>query len=392
MRRTLALVATLALSGTALVAIATQAPAGATGSVNVSPSTNLTDGAVVTVSWTGLTPNGTPSIVQCKNAPSTGASGADCEFQTLQVASDGSNGSGAGSDTFIVHDTNGLAQINSHTEVKCDSSTSGSILVVDNPNDPSSGSYKTITCQGSATIVSPPHVLLSCTGLSQIATVSPALGSNSARYTKMGSKDSDGTKTEFGTSASIPADATSCAVDSGIRTDNVGTNVGTKLNPYDNQSGGQSPLTTTTATAKTSISVDGSATCQTVAQPSVLGAYPQAYPLHGKITMKFDQLVGGKQLQLQALVTLSKDTNDPDPSHYALTGVVAKGPGIGGTLSATVRLWPTTSTKNLNPDECTDSDVTDDALDASLSEMALTLADGADQNTTVDPLTVTIPA
>ena len=56
-----------------------------------------------------------------------------------------------------------------------------------------------------------------------------------------------------------------------------------------------------------------------------------------------------------------------------------------------MKLVPTTSIKNINPGECSDPDVTDDANNASLTEMALTLADGADQNTAVDPWVVTIP-
>jgi len=144
MRRTLA---TLAIAGMAV--FATAAPAGATGSVTVTPGTNLSDGTVVTVSWTGLSPGATPSIVQCKDAPTTGASGADCEFLTLQVASDASNAQGAGSDTFTVHDTNGLAALNARTGVLCDSAHPGSILVLDNPNDNTTGAYHQITCVGS---------------------------------------------------------------------------------------------------------------------------------------------------------------------------------------------------------------------------------------------------
>jgi len=131
------------------VALCTATPAGAVGSVTVTPGTNLADGTSVTVSWTGLTANGTPSIVQCKDAPTTGASGADCEFLTLQVATDASNASGSGSDTFVVHDTAGLQALNSRTGVLCDASHAGAVLVLDNPNDLTSGAYKQITCTGS---------------------------------------------------------------------------------------------------------------------------------------------------------------------------------------------------------------------------------------------------
>lgn len=144
MRRILAV---LAIGGI-WAALAGTTPAGALGSVTVTPGTNLSDGTTVTVSWTGLTPGATPSIVQCKDAPTTGASGVDCEFLTLQVAADANNASGAGSDTFVVHDTNGLAALNSRTAVLCDADHPGSILVLENPNDPTTGSYKQITCTG----------------------------------------------------------------------------------------------------------------------------------------------------------------------------------------------------------------------------------------------------
>ncbi len=142
MGRTLA---ALTISG--LVALAAAAPAGAAGTVTVTPSTGLVEGTKVTVSWTGLAPNQTPSIVQCKDAPTTGASGADCEFLTLTTASDASNGSGAGMEKdVVVHDTAGLAALNSRTEVLCDGTHAGSILVLDNPNDNTTGAYKQITC------------------------------------------------------------------------------------------------------------------------------------------------------------------------------------------------------------------------------------------------------
>lgn len=154
MRRILA---SAAIAG--FIGLVAAAPAGAAGSVQVTPSSNLADGTSVTVSWSGLTPNGTPSIVQCKNAPTTGASGADCEFLTLQVASDASDGSGAGSDTFVVHDTAGLAALNSRTGVLCDATHPGSIQVLDNPNDNTTGSYKQITCTGSgAQVPETPYV------------------------------------------------------------------------------------------------------------------------------------------------------------------------------------------------------------------------------------------
>ena len=48
----------------------------------------------------------------------------------------------------MVHDSNGLAALNSRTGVLCDSTHAGSILVLDNPNDNTTGAYKQITCTG----------------------------------------------------------------------------------------------------------------------------------------------------------------------------------------------------------------------------------------------------
>jgi hypothetical protein len=390
MRRTFALLTAIGLVAAAMLALG-GTTAGATGTVNVTPSTNLASGTTVTVSWTGLQPFGTPSIVQCKNAPATGASGADCEFLTLQVAADASNASGAGSDTFVVRDSNALVAMNPRTEVRCDTATSGSILVVDNPNDPTSGSFKTITCSGSSTITPPVNVLLSCTGLRQIAALSPAMGSSSAKYVKASGKKSVGDRHEFGTNTTIPADATACDVGTGIRNNNPATDVGTKTNPFDDQTNGHQSLTTTGG--KVTLQLAGSATCQTEPQGTVNGSYPTAYPLQGKLAVTFDQTdAKGKPIVLQAYARLGHDVSDPDPTHWVLGGTVIKGPGVGGELSATVRMTPTTSTKNLNPGECTDSDVTDDANNASLTEVAFTLADGGDQDNLVDPLQVTLPA
>ena len=390
MRRTMAILATVALSAAAFFAAA--APASASGSVNVTPSTNLAGDTVVTVSWTGLTPNGTPSIVQCKNSPTTGAGGADCEFLTLQVAGDASNGSGAGSDTFVVRDSNGLLALNPRTEVRCDASTSGSIAVLDNPNDLNSGATKTISCVGAVPVVPTTHDLVSCTGTSLIAKPNPALGSNSAKYTKIAASKSKGDKTEFGTNAAIPADATTCAVDSGIRNENP-TSDSTKPNPFDNQTNLQSTLTTSNVTSKVTMVLSGSASCQTEAQATVNNAYPQAYPLQGKLIMSFNQTNAlGKQIKLLGYIHLGKDAADPDPSHFIVRGSVFSGPGIGAEIQGTIRMAPTSFVKNINPGECTDSDVTDDANDASITEMAVTLADGSDQDTTVDPLKVVIPS
>ncbi len=394
MRRTLAV---MAITGMTLfgVAQAVAQPAGAATAVSITPSTNLSGGNTVTVSWSGFAANGTPSLVQCNNSPSTGAGGADCEFLTLQVASDASNGAGTGSDTFTVRDSAGLASLNSRTDVRCDPTHSGSILVLDNPNDRNSGTFQTITCIGGTTLPPAPKVLVSCTGVNQIATVNPALGSNSAKFVKEVTKDSIGDKTEFGTNANVAADATTCAVDAGIRIDNAATDQGTtttKLNPFDNQSNGSASLTTVGALAKTVISLAGSSTCQTESQATIVKDYPRAYPLQGKVIMKFDQTFANLvPIQIQQYVRAGRDISDPNLSHVKLTGIVTKGPGLGGDVSATLRVWPTSNVKNINPLECSDADVTDDVNDATLTELAYTQADGSDGDTIVDPWTVTIP-
>lgn len=396
MRRTTAFLAALALAAPLVVTgvLASGTPAGATGTVTVTPNTNLAGGTLVTVNWTGLSPNGSPSIFQCKSAPTTGASGADCEFLTLQVASDNSNASGAGSDTFVVRDTAGLQALNSHTSIACDVAHPGAVVVVDNPEDLNSGSSQTITCQDPVPTAPVSHQLLSCGGISGIGTFSPAMGSNSAKYVKGAVSESKGDKHLFGSNALIAADSTTCAVDPSIATNNPATDslAGTtpKPNPFDDQTGGATTLTSTGTTAKTVLTLAGSATCQTEPQGTVNGGFPTAYALQGKLIMKFDQLVGGKPLQTQAYVHLTKDPSDPDPTHWKLDGSVALGVGIGGDLTGTVKIAPTTHVKNLNPNECSDADVTDDSLNATIAEVAVTLADGADQNSTVDPITVTV--
>lgn len=384
MRRTLATLATLALSG--ITAFAVASPAGAVGTVNVTPSSNLANGTVVTVSWTGLQPNGTPSIVQCKDAPTTGAAGADCVFLTLQTTLDGSNASGAGTDTFTVYNTNGLAALDPQTTVQCDDTHFGSILVLDNINDPSSGTYKSISCQGSAVVVTPPKTLLSCTGTSLVATVNPAMSSQSSKYTKVSGKGAvAGASSESGTNAAIPADATQCVVDAGIRNGNPSTNAGTKLNPYDDQTAGQGTSGAPLTASKLTLTLDGSASCQTTG--AAVTSYPQGYPLQGKAQMTFSQLGStGKALASQQYVRLGRDGADPDASHYTVTGIVIKGVGAGGTVGATIRMVPTADAKkNLNVGDCSNGDVA-----ASIGQVGISLADGSDQDAAADPWTVTI--
>jgi hypothetical protein len=237
------------------------------------------------------------------------------------------------------------------------------------------------TPAGAATTV------LSCNGLSQIVTMNPPTGSSSAKFLKWAVKDSDGSKTDlFGTP--VPADAFACGVDSGIRTTNAATNsTSGKDNPFDNQTDGAAFLTTSGPLAKTSMSLSGSGSCRTDVPDT---SFPSAYPIQGKATTKFDQTVLGKQIQMQSYIRLGADTPDPE-GDLTVRGIVIKGPGIGGEVRATLALFPTTSTKNVNVIDCSAALTPTPVGDAQVVEMKLGQADGSDPDSTVDPWEVVLP-
>lgn len=232
-----------------------------------------------------------------------------------------------------------------------------------------------------ATPASAETVALSCSGLSQIVTMNPPTGSSSAKYIKWAVKDSDGSKVDL-FSVPIPADALTCAVDSGIRTNQTTQDVKYLL---DDQSNGAATLTTAGPVAKTTMSFTGSGSCRTDVPET---SYPAAYPLQGKAIIKFDQLTAtSTNIQLQAYVRLQADAADPEDD-IAITGIVTKGPGIGGQVRGTFALFPTNSVKNINVIDCIAAVPAGNAVTV---EMKLSQADGSDPGAGIDPLEVVIP-
>ncbi len=226
--------------------------------------------------------------------------------------------------------------------------------------------------------------LLSCTGIAAIGTANPTLKSGDAAYTKVALKDSDGTKTDI-LAGPIPADATTCSVNAGIRTNQAGQDIKYVL---DDQTNGAASLTTTGALSKGVTTTSGSATCNS-ADPTLVTTFPTAYPLQGKLQYKFDQLDAlGHQILFQAYVRTGVDPADPTFGHITVKGIVIKGPGVGFDLAATFGFGATTSVKNLNLLDCVGNPA---AKNASIAELDLQQVDGSDVGTTVDPLTVSTP-
>jgi hypothetical protein len=231
-------------------------------------------------------------------------------------------------------------------------------------------------------------VLLSCTGMSKIVTMNPPTGSAGAKYLKWSVKDSDGTKFDlFG--APVPADALGCDVDTGIRTPNAATNSASgKDNPFDDQTNGHADLTTAGATAKSVMSLAGSGSCRTDVPDT---SYPSAYPIQGKVITKFDQTdASSKPISQLSYVRLDADPLDAE-GDIKVTGTVIKGPGTGGEVRATIALFPTNSTKNVNVIDCSPDFTPVPAGNAQVVEMKLGQADGSDAGTAIDPWVVAIP-
>lgn len=233
--------------------------------------------------------------------------------------------------------------------------------------------------------------LLSCTGIVGIGTANPTLKSGNAAYTKVALKDSDGTKTDV-LSGAIPADATTCSVDAGIRTNQGGQDIKYTL---DDQTNGAASLTTSGPIAKGGTTTVGSTTCNS-ADPALTTTFPTAYPLQGKLQYKFDQLDAlAHNIQLQAYVRTGVDPLDPTFGHITVKGIVIKGPGVGGDVKAVFAFGATTSVKNVNLLDCvanpSATTLANPAGVASLAELDLTQADGSDAGTGVDPLTVSLP-
>jgi hypothetical protein len=248
------------------------------------------------------------------------------------------------------------------------------------------------------------QTIMSCSGTIVVASLNPALGSGDAKYTKAGLKRLGPTEAASGKYnlsltgqedlGAPPSDTTSCAVDSGITTDVPATD-STKPNPFDNQTNGASTLDMTSPsiyTPKIAGKAAGSASCNRD-DTTLVTAYPQGYPLQGKMIYKYAQLnEKGKQIQNQFYIRLGTDPLDADITHITLEGIVIKGPGASGQVDGTFAFGAAYSPKkNLNLLDCTAT--TGNALgNASLGLLIIQQADGADADTAVDPLTVSIPS
>ena len=165
---------------------------GAVGSVTVSPNTGLTDGATVTVSWSGLRPNFTPLIEQCNAAPTD--PNRDCDFLTLVTSE--SNGTGSGSDTFTVFAGLGPSHL-----FACDIQNACTIRVADDPVDVTTGAQAPITFSTTATTTSSSSTTSSTSG----ATTS---SSSSTTSTSSASSTSTTSSPDGSTTTTTPGDST----------------------------------------------------------------------------------------------------------------------------------------------------------------------------------------
>jgi len=242
--------------------------------------------------------------------------------------------------------------------------------------------------------------LVTCNNTRIVALLNPTLGSSDAKYVKASVKRNDAANSakyhlsltgaeDLGPSAQ---DATTCTVDAGIKTNNPATNsAGGKDNPFDNQTNGQNLTMTGSTPFLPGISGTsaGSNTCNR-SDTTLDRDYPAAYPLQGKLIFKYNQAdAAAKQIQHQLYTRLGADDTDPDVTHITVRGIVIKGPGVGGDVHATFAFGAAFSSKNVNLGDCI---ATTAAGNASLAALLITPADGSDVGTTVDPLTITIPA
>lgn len=174
---------------------------GAVGSVTASPNTGLTDGATITVSWTGLRPNFSPVIEQCNAAPTNPTT--DCDFLTLVVSD--SNASGAGSDTFTTFAGSGPSHL-----FACDDQHACTIRVADDPNDLTTGAVAALTFSTAATTTSSTSTSSTSSTSSSSTSSTSATSSTSSTTTPDGSTTSSTAPTDvLGTDASNSGGGTS---------------------------------------------------------------------------------------------------------------------------------------------------------------------------------------
>ena len=236
--------------------------------------------------------------------------------------------------------------------------------------------------------------LVQCAGINTIATLNPTIKDGDAKYIKAANKASDGTKQQFLTNDPVPANALTCFVDAGIATDQAGQDPKYLL---DDQSNGNTLLTMAGGgpfgfTPKITGVFRGSSSCYAEDPSPASKSYPNVYPLNGKLIWKFDQADAKlKQLQIQQYLRIGAIAGTA--SDLSVSGIVIKGPGIGGDVSASITFYPTNSTKNVDPIGCTDGVGLDSIPgNTDLKELWLYAIDGPDADSVVDPWSITIPS
>lgn len=188
---------------------------GAKGSISVNPSTGLSDGQQVTVSWTGLTPNFSPAIEQCRTNPVNPTQ--DCDFLTLQVTT--SDGNGAGSDTFNVFSGLGPSRL-----FACDNQHDCAIRVADDPNDVSSGTTSVITFSTAATTTSSTSTSTTSSSSSTSSSSTSSTSSSSTSSTSSSSSTSSTSSPDGSTTSStVPTDVSGADTSGGGTTGGDGS-------------------------------------------------------------------------------------------------------------------------------------------------------------------------
>ncbi|MGZ4677259.1 MAG: neocarzinostatin apoprotein domain-containing protein [Acidimicrobiia bacterium] len=157
---------------------------GAKGSLTVNPSTGLIDGQQVTLTWTGLTPNFSPVMEQCKASPVNPTQ--DCDFLTLVITT--SDASGGGSDTFNVFGGLGPSHL-----FACDNQNDCSIRVADDPNDITTGAIATVSFSTTATTT--PSTSSSSTSSTSSTSSSSSTSSTSSSSSTSTTSSPDGSTT-----------------------------------------------------------------------------------------------------------------------------------------------------------------------------------------------------
>ena len=233
--------------------------------------------------------------------------------------------------------------------------------------------------------------IVACANGVTIGTFNPTIKASSAKYIKAAFKSSDGTKTAFLSGAPVPDDGLVCLVDAGIRTDQPTQDPKYVL---DNQDNGNPALTVTGASltieGSQSMVMTGSSSCDFInVDANTAGyTYPSAYPMQGKATWKFEQTFAtGVQIQLQQYLRFDYEAAEANPSLVSIAGIVIKGPGLGGTTSAYVDLYPTSSVKNIAVADCVLGNPA-----SAVAEVSMQNADGLDADLLVDTWDVSIPS